>query len=75
MIDEHMRQCDPGEFPWDDWKQKALDAGVPADLAQPGRNTMREAYNHSWDAKPQAECAGPVPWHRRDWSNRHFDNE
>jgi predicted NAD-dependent protein-ADP-ribosyltransferase YbiA (DUF1768 family) len=33
---------------WDEWKQEALAAGVPEDLAQLGRDVLRENHQHGW---------------------------
>lgn len=38
-----------GDYPWDRWQQKAIEAGLPVDLAQLGRAVMREAAQHGWD--------------------------
>jgi hypothetical protein len=38
-----------GRFPWDYWEVRALVAGVSPELADLGRSTMREHYQHSWE--------------------------
>jgi hypothetical protein len=55
-LDEKMLACQPGGYPWDEWKVKALAAGVPEALAWSGRAVMREAYNHDWPRRLQREC-------------------
>ncbi len=55
-LDESILQCQPGGYPWDAWKAKALAAGVPEALAWSGRAVMREAYNHNWPERLQEEC-------------------
>ena len=56
---EYVMQCTYGHYPWDDWQKIALAAGVPEDLAGLGRLTMREAFQHLWDARLQSLCG----WH------------
>lgn len=56
---EYVLQCTYGHYPWDDWQKAALAAGVPEDLAGLGRLTMREAFQHLWDARLQSLCG----WH------------
>ncbi len=46
----------PGNFPWDQWEQKAAAAGIDEELAGLGRTVYREAYNHAWGEELQAEC-------------------
>ena len=55
-LDEKMLSCSPGGYPWDEWRSKALAAGVADDLAWLGRAVMREAYNHDWSERLQHEC-------------------
>lgn len=55
-LDAKILTCRVGEYPWDEWKVKALAAGVPEDLATAGRAVMREAYNHDWPKRLQKEC-------------------
>ena len=55
-LDEKMLACQPGGYPWDEWKVKALAAGVSEALAWAGRAVMREAYNHDWPRRLQREC-------------------
>lgn len=54
----HMRYycCADGEYPWDQWKQWALDDGVDGQLAELGRQTIRVAHEHGWPAELQSEC-------------------
>ena len=56
---EYVLQCTYGHYPWDDWEKAALAAGVSKDLAGVGRLTMREAFQHLWDARLQSLCG----WH------------
>lgn len=58
---EYVLQCTYGHYPWDDWQKAALAAGVPQDLAGLGRLTMREAFQHDWDARLKSLCG----WHDR----------
>jgi hypothetical protein len=53
-----MRHCRHkfGEFPWDEWEQRAMAAGVPKELAQLGRAVIREADQHTWSVALQTEC-------------------
>ena len=53
---EYVLQCTYGHYPWDDWEKAALAAGVSKDLAGVGRLTMREAFQHDWDAWLKALC-------------------
>jgi hypothetical protein len=43
-------------YPWDEWQRVALGRGVPEDLAALGREVMREADQHAWDAPLKALC-------------------
>lgn len=43
-------------YPWDDWKEAALKAGVDEEVAQAGRDAMREAANHGWGDDLMKEC-------------------
>jgi hypothetical protein len=52
----YVFQCAYGHYPWDDWERAALAAGVPQNLAGLGRLTMREAFQHGWDARLQSLC-------------------
>jgi len=45
-----------GGFEWDHWKLEAIKKGMNPDLAQLGRDVMREAHNHHWRAYLQIEC-------------------
>lgn len=56
---EQVLQCSYGHYPWDDWEKAALAASVPQDLAGLGRLTMREAFQHDWDARLKSLCG----WH------------
>ena len=49
-------RCKVGEYPWDEWKERATAAGVNDKLAVLGRAAIREAYQHSWSAELQTEC-------------------
>jgi DNA primase catalytic core len=42
--------------PWDEWHRHALDVGVGAELAELGRQVMREAEQHGWDDELAALC-------------------
>ena len=55
-LDAHVLSCGCGNFPWDHWKERALAAGMPAELAVLGRAVMREAYQHAWSEELQAAC-------------------
>jgi hypothetical protein len=55
-LDERVLSCTYGNYPWDHWERAALAAGVPKGLAGLGRLTMREAYQHQWDARLQSLC-------------------
>lgn len=50
----HLRPY--GSYPWDDWQRSALAAGLPPELAALGRSVMREACQHDWCERLQAEC-------------------
>jgi hypothetical protein len=52
-------RCEIGDYPWDRWEKRAIAAGVKDGLAQLGREVMREADQHSWDADLQADCGWP----------------
>ena len=41
-----------GDYPWDRWRIRAAAAGLSADLADLGREVVRDAYQHDW---PDAE--------------------
>lgn len=45
-----------GAAPWDDWYARARAAGVAEELAELGRQVMREAHQHVWDWPRQEEC-------------------
>jgi hypothetical protein len=55
-LDEKMLACEPGGYPWDEWRQRALAAGIDDALAWLGRGVMREAYNHDWSERLRHEC-------------------
>ena len=46
----------PGSYPWDDWERAALAGGLGRELATLGRAIMREASQHCWCGRLQAEC-------------------
>jgi hypothetical protein len=52
----YVFRCSYGHYPWDDWERAALAAGVDKDLAGLGRLTMREAFQHGWDARLKSLC-------------------
>lgn len=52
----YVFQCTYGHYPWDDWERAALAAGVAEALAGLGRLTMREAFQHDWDARLKSLC-------------------
>jgi hypothetical protein len=58
-LDERVLSCTFGNYPWDQWEQRALAAGVPEALAGLGRLTMREAYQHGWPDNLKTLCG----WH------------
>jgi hypothetical protein len=45
-----------GAYPWDGWQKYALTQGVPAELASLGRDVIREAWQHGWDAPLCSLC-------------------
>ena len=45
-----------GDYPWDRWRQFAVQAGVPEDLANLGRSVFREAFQHDWPDQAKVEC-------------------
>ena len=45
-----------GQYPWDTWKDWAISAGLPRDLATLARALIREAYNHGWDSSLRELC-------------------
>jgi len=55
-LNARVLNCTCGNFPWDEWKTRALAAGMPAELATLGRAVMREAYQHAWDEDLQRLC-------------------
>jgi len=56
ILDQHILSCVPGSYPWDEWKAKALAAGLEEELAWLGRALMREAYQHGWNKRLCREC-------------------
>lgn len=44
------------DFPWNDWKECALDAGLSEEFSSVGRSVMREAFQHSWNDELSKEC-------------------
>jgi hypothetical protein len=59
VLRSHVLQCTYGHYPWDDWKKKALEKGVPEKLADLGRAVMREAFQHDWPENLKSLCG----WH------------
>lgn len=55
-LDDLILASTPGNFPWDQWKAKALAAGLSAELADLGRAVMRESYQHDWCESLKYEC-------------------
>ena len=55
-LDTRIQGYLPGTYPWDEWKQEALAAGLDAQLAALGRAVMREAYQHDWCDQLKYEC-------------------
>jgi hypothetical protein len=47
---------EPEAWSWDDWHRRAVDAGVPEELAGRGRAVMREADQHGWDEALRRRC-------------------
>ncbi len=45
-----------GSYPWDQWERAALAGGLGRELATLGRAIMREASQHCWCERLQAEC-------------------
>ena len=45
-----------GSYPWDQWERVALAGGLARELATLGRAIMREASQHCWCGRLQAEC-------------------
>jgi len=43
-------------FEWDFWKSQALDLGVAEELAELGRDIMRDAYLERWPEEILGEC-------------------
>ena len=39
----------PNEYPWDEWEDQALAAGVHPDLAALGRAVFRDQCQHDWN--------------------------
>lgn len=56
MMKPDLSQCTPGNYPWDTWQTRALEAGISEDLAGLGRAVYREAYQHSWNEELTTEC-------------------
>ena len=57
ILDEaRVLDCEFGKYPWDDWHRWAIAQGLDEDLAGLGRLTIREAYNHGWDARLKSLC-------------------
>jgi hypothetical protein len=51
-----VQHCQPGSYPWDFWQTRALEAELARELAVLGRAVMREAAQHNWRPRLQAEC-------------------
>lgn len=45
-----------GAYPWDGWEKSAVAQGVPAPLAALGRDTIREAWQHTWPEELRSRC-------------------
>lgn len=43
-------------FEWDEWKVRALAQGVAEDLAELGKNLMRDAYMQRWPEAVLGDC-------------------
>ncbi len=55
-LHRHIR-CNAGDFPWDRWERRAIASRVPAELAQLGKELMREASEHiTWSDELYREC-------------------
>jgi len=48
--------CSFGHYPWDYWQRTALQQGLREDVAQAGRDVMRESYQHNWNDAYQEIC-------------------
>ena len=55
-LDNRILGCLPGTYPWDEWKQEALAAGLFPETASLGRAVMREAFQHNWCDQLKYEC-------------------
>jgi len=51
--------CEYGDYPWDHWHGWAIAQGVPSGLAELGRLTIREAFQHDWSERLKSFCG----WH------------
>ena len=51
-----VQHCQPGSYPWDFWQTRALETELANELAVLGRAVMREAVQHNWRPRLQAEC-------------------
>ena len=45
---------------WDDWKNDAVNAGVPDDLVQLGQDVLRENYARGWGLEDGELAAGDL---------------
>lgn len=43
-------------FEWDEWKERALARGIAEDLAELGKNLMRDAYMQRWPEAVLSDC-------------------
>ena len=43
-------------FEWDEWKERALARGIAEDLAELGKNLMRDAYMQRWPEAVLGDC-------------------
>lgn len=43
-------------FEWDEWKERAIALGVAEDLAELGKNLMRDAYMQRWPEFVLSDC-------------------
>lgn len=48
--------CEYLHYPWDDWEAWVIARGLDRELAALARLTIREAFNHGWDARLKSLC-------------------
>lgn len=48
--------CSPGNYPWDHWARWARARGLRPALADLGRETIREAFQHGWEDRLMSLC-------------------